>query len=68
MSYVLKQDKAKEIKKKYLGTYLAETLGITRGYMSRLLNGKVKCPKTTAYAFTKIVDRDLEIDDLFERV
>lgn len=68
MSYILKEDKAKEIKDKFKGKYLANTLGRTECYISLLLNKKLTCPKTTAYAFTKIIDKDLEIDDLFERV
>ena len=68
MSYKLKSDVAKDIKKKFRGVYLANTLGRTQAYMSLLLNQKINCPKTTAYAFTKMIDSDLEIDDLFERV
>ena len=68
MSYRLKEDVAEDIKKKFRGVYLANTLGRTQSYIALLLNRKMQCPKTTAYVFTKIVDKDLEIDDLFERV
>lgn len=68
MSYILKEDKAKEIKRKIYGKYIAETLGKNPASISLILNRKLTIPKTTAYAFTKVIDRDLEIEDLFERV
>lgn len=68
MSYILKEEKANEIKNKIYGKYIAETLGKNRATVSLILNRKLHIPKTTAYAFTKVIDKDLEIDDLFERV
>ena len=68
MSYVIKEDKAEEIKKKFLGKYIAMTLGRSQSNVSLILNRKLNVPKTTAYAFTKVIDKDLEIEDLFERV
>ena len=68
MSYIIKKDKAKEIKNKFRNLYIAETLGKNPSSVSLILNGKLRIPKTTAYAFAKVIDKDLEIDDLFERV
>lgn len=68
MSYILKEDKRNEIKEKFRNKYLAKTLGKTECYICLVLNRKLTCPKTTAYSFTKIIDKDLEIEDLFERV
>lgn len=68
MSYRIKEDKAKEIKNKIRNLYIAQTLGKAPSSVSLILNGKLNIPKTTAYAFTKVIDKDLEIDDLFERV
>lgn len=68
MSYIIKKDKAEEIKNKFRNLYIAEVLGKNPSSVSLILNGKLRIPKTTAYAFTKVIDRDLEIDDLFERV
>lgn len=68
MSYIIKQDKAKEIKNKFRNLYIAEVLGKNPASVSLILNGKLRIPKTTAYAFTKVIDKDLEVDDLFERV
>ena len=68
MTYLIKQKKAEEIKNKFKSTYIAETLGKNPSTVSLILNGKITTPKTTAYAFTKVIDKDLEIEDLFERV
>ena len=66
MSYILKKDVAEEIKKKYKGTYLMKTIGISKCYVSLILNRKKNIPKPLAYSLTKAVDKEAEIEDLFE--
>lgn len=66
MSYILKKDKADEIKIKHKCKTLADDLGKTQSYISLLINQKITCPKTTAIAFTKMVDENLQIEDLFD--
>ena len=68
MSYIIKKDKAEEIKNKLRNLYIAETLEKNPSSISLILNGKLTIPKTTAFAITKVIDKDLEVEDLFERV
>lgn len=42
-------------------------IGITRPYLSFILNKKMGCHKTTAFCITKYLDKNAEIDDFFER-
>lgn len=68
MSYLLKEDKAKEIRQKYKNSYISEELGLTKPYISTILHRTRPIKKHLAYCFTKVVDSDLEINDLFEVV
>lgn len=68
MKYILKQDKADEIRKKFKNSYIADTSGLSKCYVSLIMTGKREVNKRIAYPFTKAVDSELEIDDLFERV
>lgn len=68
MKYVLKQGKADEIKQKLKNKYIADVSGLSLCYVSLIMNGRRKVNKRIAYPFTKAVDSELEIDDLFERV
>lgn len=47
---------------------LAEEIGISESYLSKILNRKKECSKLVAYAITKRIDCNKEILDLFERV
>ena len=47
--------------------YIAEEIGTSQLYLSRVLSGKRLCSKTFAYALTKCVSRDKKIEDLFIR-
>lgn len=62
--YVIKE-KAIEVKKKYNNRWIANTVGISYGYISLILNGKKSCPKTVAYSLTKAIDENAEISDYF---
>lgn len=67
MGYVLKEDVAENIRKKYKNTYIKENLGLSECYISLILHRKREIPKHVAYSFTKTLDSEKEIDDMFER-
>lgn len=68
MGYILKEDVAEQIRNKYRNSYIVEKLGLSKPYISLILHRKRPIKKHIAYSFTKIIDMDLEIEDLFERV
>ena len=68
MKYLLKQKEADEIKTKYKNTYFVEKTGLSESYVSLIVNRRRALPKNTAYIFTKMIDSELEINDLFEKV
>ena len=68
MRFILKEDMAQLIKKKYRNTYIIETVGLCSSYVSQILNRKRAVPKNVAYTITKAIDSDLEIENLFDRV
>lgn len=46
---------------------VAKQIGITPTSLSRILSGKVKTTKMTAYCIVKVFDKDGEIEDYFVR-
>ena len=66
--YILKEEKAKEIRNKMTLKNVADEVGISLPYVSLLFAGKKTCPKRIAFCITKIVDIDAEIEDYFLRV
>ena len=66
MGYILKEDTANEIRAKYRAGYIAEKLGLSKSYVSLILHRKRVIKKHIAYSFTKVIDSELEINDLFE--
>ena len=64
--YLLKDEKAKELRGKVRNSYIAKATGISDTFVSLILNQKIKTTKTTAYAFTKALDSRYEVEDLFE--
>ncbi len=68
MSYILKENKAEEIREKYKNSYIIEKLGLSGPYVSLILHRRRAITKHIAYSFTKIINSELEIEDLFERV
>ena len=68
MGYILKDEKAKEIREKYKNSYFKEKLDLSDSYTSLILNRRVPIPKSTAYSFSKILDSNYEIKDLFNQV
>ena len=49
-------------------TIASEIIGLTRQYLTDILNGKKNCKKYLAYAIVKYIDEEAEILDYFERV
>lgn len=56
------QDKIKIINQ----SKLALEIGVTIGYLNRILNGKIPCSKVLAYCITKALNSDAEITDYFK--
>ena len=46
----------------------SKEIGLALPTLSKILNKKVACRKTTAYCITKYIDADAEINDYFKRV
>ena len=65
--YQLKETARKEIKEKYKISYLTEKTGVTRQYISMIVNKNQKCSKTIAYYITKAINENSEINDYFVR-
>ena len=61
MSYILKEETAQEIRKKYKNGYISEKLGLSGPYVSLVLHRKRGIPKHVAYSFTKVIDSEKEI-------
>lgn len=68
MGYLLKEDVAKNIRKKYKNGYLSEIIGISPTYVSLIFHRKRIIPRRLAYAFTKAINSELEINNLFELI
>lgn len=66
MSYILKEEKAEEIKNKYKNSYFKEKLDLSGTYVSLIVNRKIPISKRLAYAFTKVIDVNAETEDYFE--
>ena len=63
--YVFKEERKDEVLSKFKVRYLAKEIGIHEVQLYRILNNKSKTSKPVAYIFTKLVDKDKEIDDFF---
>lgn len=61
-------DNLKEEIKFFNLTKLSRKIGISRTTLSRIINGKINCKKTTAFCITKAINSNSEIDEFFERM
>ena len=43
----------------------SKAIGISRVYLSNILNGNVLCSKPVAYCITKFINKEAEIKDYF---
>lgn len=65
--YKIKKEEIDKIKKYGTVREISKETGLTEGYVSQILNGtKTKITKRTAYAITKAISSDFEIEDLFD--
>ena len=48
-------------------TIACEVIGISRVYLTNILNGKQLCSKIVAYCITKYLDENAEIEDYFTK-
>jgi len=68
MAFILKENTAEEIKRKYKNGYIAQKLNLSGTYISLILHRKRPVAKHMAYAFTKVINSEAEINDLFEEI
>lgn len=66
--YMMKDSTIKKIREKYRIEYIANQVGISFTYLSLIINKRKHCSKMVAYAITKTIDSEAEIDELFERI
>lgn len=66
--YKFRKERLEEVKRKNKIGYVADKVGITRVYLSYVLNNKYNCSKVVAYTITKVLDKDKDISYYFERV
>ena len=48
-------------------TQACKDIGITRVYLTNILNKRIACSKVVAFCITKYLDNNAEIEDYFER-
>lgn len=65
--YTFKKELSTEIKQKYKARNIANVVGITEGYLSQIFQKGKTCSKKTAYAITKAINSDAEIENYFIR-
>lgn len=46
-------------------TKVSEEIGISRPYLTDILNGKKSCTKVVAFCITKYLNKDAEINEYF---
>ena len=66
--YIFKKETIENVGFSKTQKMMAEIIGVSEGYFSKILNSKRKCSKTLAYSITKTFDKNKEINDFFERV
>lgn len=65
--YHFREEKRNEIVSRFKLNYLADEIGISLAYLSRILNSRKDCKKVVAYCITKLVDNEKEVDYFFEK-
>ena len=68
MGYKLKEEVALALRKKYKKGYIASIVGLSDAYVSQIFHRKITIPKRLAYSFSKAINSEYEIKDLFELV
>jgi plasmid maintenance system antidote protein VapI len=63
----MKEEISSSIKKQRINRKIAEKIGVTEGYISQIVNHKkINISKTMAYAVTKAIASNLEIENIFD--
>lgn len=66
--YLFKKEKKTELMNGKKIKVVAEEIGITKEFLSRILGRKKKCSKLVAYCIVKRLNEDAEIYDYFDYV
>lgn len=66
--YIFKKETLENVGFSKTQKMMAEIIGVSEGYFSKILNSKRKCSKILAYSITKTLDKNKEIEDFFERI
>lgn len=66
--YIFKKETLNNVGFSKTQKMMAEIIGVSEGYFSKILNSKRKCSKVLAYAITKTLNEKSEISDFFERI
>ena len=66
--YIFKKETLENLRFSKTRKQMAEIIGVSEGYFSKILNSKRKCSKILAYSITKTFDPNKEISDFFERI
>ena len=66
MGYLLKEEMAYAIRTTYKNSYIIDKLDLSATYISIILHRKKPIAKHMAFAFTKALDNNAEIEDYFE--
>lgn len=65
MDYKFKTELKKQLLKGRTIKYVSEQIGYERSGLTKILNGKSKCKKLTAYCIVKFCDNAREIENYF---
>lgn len=68
LKYKFKKEKEEKLLKGKTKIEVAKEIGITREFLTNVCNGKQTASKVCAYAITKYISSEAEIEDYFERV
>lgn len=63
--FEFEKDKKEELLKGRTITYIANEVGISKEFLTSILNGKRNCSKLVAYSIVKACNSDSEISDYF---
>ena len=66
--YIFKKETIENVGFSKTQKKMAEIIGVSEGYFSKILNSKRKCSKILAYSITKTLNENKEIEDFFERI
>ena len=66
--YVIKPEISEKIKNTFKYSFFIKELGYTKSYVSLVVSGKKSIPRYSAFAFTKCVNCDYKVEDLFDEI